>query len=225
MANRGKMRSSLKRGRRRNPNTVSNASKPKVRLNFDGQILNGTQFLAPLVTVANTAGALYPIDTSTTTINVGGTFIQGINTGLSSISGIYNEYIYRSVTFHWMPFVSPGIADAGSQIYVGYIDNAEEMGILTALSTSTIFNVSKTLRNMKFFNAWEWFSFTVPLTSRRKSFDVNTTVTLGATDTYDRSMQGMVVVGANSLSATVSLGQWRVTYGLELRRLNTSQTT
>lgn len=225
MANKGTKRSSLKRGKRSDPMRNSNAVKPKVRLNFDGQVLNGTQFMTPILTVGNVAGALYPVDTSNTNVVTPGVFVQGVNNGITSISNVYNEYIYRSVTFTWMPFVAPGVADGGSQIYIGYVDNAEEMGAATLLTASGIFNVAKSIRNMRFFNAWERFSFTVPLSNRRKIFDVNTNTSLGQVDTYDRSMQGMVIMGANSVSAAVSLGQWRATYALELRRMNVAQTT
>ncbi len=231
MANRNK--SQLKNNTRKsttnrqNPLTQAGTSRPKMNMNFDGQFLNGSQFLAPMVTLVNQATGLYALDCSnnnTTGIGVNA-YVAGVSYGLIAISSVYNEYVYRSVRFDWLPYVSPSSADGGSQIYVGYVDNAEEISGLSSASIASAFNTSKAIRNMRFFNAWERFSYTVPLTRRRKIFDVNVNASYSNADTVDRSVQGAVVVGVNSVSAAASLGQWRVTYLLELRGLDTLQST
>lgn len=203
-----------------------------MRVNFDGQMLNGTQYMSPMATLVNQAFGIYLLDTS----NVSGTgvssayVIQGVTRDLSAIVSSYNEFKYRSVRFDWVPFVAPGVADGSSQIYIAYIDNAELIANSTAASTTVAnsFNLAKNARNSKFFNAWERFSFTVPLTSRRKTFDTNTNASLGAAavDIIDRSVQGAVISGAfSTATAAVSLGQWRVTYEVELYELNANITT
>jgi len=200
--------------------------RPKINVKFDGQMLNGMGFSAPMVTIANQAAAIYYVDCSSVvgtnlTLN---SYIQSASADFNTISKYYNEYIYHSLRLDWLPYVSPGIADGGSQVYIDYIDNAEEMAALDGSSATTIFNIAKSSRNMKFFNAWERFSYNVPLSRRRKTFDtnINTTYTV---DIIDRSVQGCVCVGATSSSAAVSLGQWRFTYLMELRTLNLNITT
>jgi len=206
-----------------NPLTVMK-SRPKVNFHFDGQILNGTGFSVPLVTVSNFAAGIYFVDCSNVQSGGSGLFYQSISKDFSSITDYYNEYFYHSVHCEWMPYISPGIADGGSQIYICYIDNAEEMAGLPGSSIATNFNIAKSSRNMKFFNAWERFSYNVPLSRRRKTFDVNTN-TAYTVDVVDRSVQGAVITGLSSSSAAVSLGQWRFTYILELRNLNTNIAT
>lgn len=212
---------------RPNPAYSSNAVIPRMNFNFDGQMLNGLQFGVPALTLTNGAAAIHLLDCSNTATNgiTANILVQSVSQTLSGITARYAEYIYRAVTFTWMPFVAPGVADGGSQIYVAYQDNPENLASLAISSVTAIFDSAKASRNMKCFNAWERFSYTVPISARRKSFDVNTTTTIGATDTYDRSVQGAVIVGYSSLSASATLGQWKISYHLELRRLNNVNTT
>lgn len=222
-----KSRNGLKTKRKRNPLTQQLTRISRPRLNFDGQVLNGTGYFSPIVTITNGASAVYTLDVSN--LSGAGILANMYNASLAvdllAIAKLYNEYIYRSVTISWVPFVAPGVADGASQIYVGYIDNAEEMaGMLSAVTPGTVFNVAKAARNSRFFNAWERFTYNVPLSNRRKSFDTNVN-TLQTTDTIDRSTQGSIVVGFSSVSAAASLGQFRVTYKLELRNLNAQITT
>jgi hypothetical protein len=218
------------RNQRRNENPLyrSNPSRPRMRVNFDGQLLNATAFTTPALTVANQATALYLLDTS----NVNGivaaqanALIQGVMKDYTAITTVYNEYVVRSMRFDWIPYVSPGSADAGSQIYIAYLDNPEGITALASSTVATGFATAKLARDSKYFNAWERFSYSVPLgTTRRKSFDTNTNEVVVA-DTLDRATQGAVIVGYNSISAAVSLGQWKVTFVTELRRLTPGLST
>jgi len=209
-----------------NPLTIQNNPRPKIKYNFDGQMLNGMGFSTPLVSIANGGCAEYYVDCSSVvgTGIAANSYIQSVSADFNTISKYYNEYIFHSLRMDWMPYLSPGVADAGSQIYIDYIDNAEEMAALDGAAVVTVYNVAKTSRNTKFFNAWERFSYNVPLSRRRKTFDVNIN-TAYTTDIIDRSVQGAVIVGFTSVSAAISLGQWRFTYLLELRTLNLNITT
>lgn len=221
------MNMGLTRRRRLNPATTPNGTRPRVKIDFDGQTLNGLQFSPAIVTITNQAASVHLMDCSNTNATGIGLNIynQSVAQTLSGITGVYSEYIYRSVTFTWMPYVSPGVSDGGAQIYISYQDNPEMIASATISSASAIFTSAKASRNMKSFNAWERFTFTVPVSNRRRTFDCNTTTTIGSTDTYDRSVQGAVIVGYNSPTAAVSLGQWKINYHLELRKLNYANTT
>jgi len=210
--------------RKANP-IVFNRPNPRIRVNFDGQMLNGTGFMAPLVTLVNTAQAVYIADCSTTNVATAvNNDYQCINYDLTNISKYYNEYIYHSIHMEWVPYTSPGIADGGSQMYIAFIDNPEVISNAIGAAIPNVYTLAKTSRDMKFFNAWERFVYKVPLTRRHNTFDVNLTDVYAA-DTVDRSVQGAVLVGATSPSAGVSLGQFRVSYHLELRKLNYSLST
>jgi len=204
-----------------NPMTIKNNPRPKIHYNFDGQMLNGMGFSAPLVTIANGACALYMVDCSSVIATgiAANSYIQSVSADFNTISKYYNEYIFHSLRLDWMPYVAPGVADGGSQLYIDYIDNAEEIANVDGGAVATVYNIAKSSRNTKFFNAWERFSYNVPLTRRRKTFDVNINTTY-TVDIIDRSVQGAVVVGVTSSSAALSLGQWRFTYLVELRTLN-----
>jgi hypothetical protein len=211
--------------RKPNPLTVSHRV-PRPSVAFDGQNLNGTGYFIPNVTIANRAGGCYSVDFG----NIAGAgiaanaYLQSVGYDLLAIAKLYNEYVYNSLRFEWVPNVAPGVADAGSQMYLSYIDNAEEIASLQTATAATMFDVSKNARNSKFFNAWEKFVYNVPLSRRRKTFDTNYTNSY-TTDTIDRSVQGAVVFGANSLTAGVQLGQWRVSYEAKLLKLNVNLTT
>lgn len=211
---------------RRTPMSSPNNRRPSMKVNFDGQILNGATYSAPALTAANSATSLYYLDCANTS-RTGSTAAQqeqSVTSTFSPMTALYNEFIYKTVTMEWVPAISPGVADAGSQIYLAYIDNAEDIAGVTAASVSTVFGVAKYGRNTRFFNAWERFTCTVPLTNRRKLFDVNTNSSYLA-DVVDRSVQGAVVVGYSSISAAVLLGSWRFHYSVELRGLNNNLST
>nr|QDH87305.1 MAG: hypothetical protein H3BulkLitter163859_000002 [Riboviria sp.] len=222
VTNKNKSRATV--SRRRNPSDLPNVRRPRMRVGFDGQVLNGTMFSNTANTLANQAAAIFPVDCSNTSATVASIVTQSLANGLTGVTSIYNEYAYRSVRMEWMPFVSPGVADGGSQIYVSYVDNPEEVAFLFSGTVSTVFSTCKSTRNVKCFNAWERFVVNVPLTYRRKTFDVNNNIVY-TTDSNDRSVQGAIIVGYNSPSAAVTLGQWHITYSLELRSMNTNQST
>jgi hypothetical protein len=223
----GKLNASRNMSRyKTNPIYRNPVVRPRINFSFDGQILNGTGFSAPMVTLANIASAVYYVNCSNniSVFPTANKYIQSVALDYNTITKVYNEYKYHTLQCHWLPFVSPGVTDGGSQVYVAYVDNAEEIAALDIATAANTFNTSKAARNMKFFNAWERFTYNVPLSSRRKMFDTNLNDVIIA-DTVDRGIQGAVVVGSASGPTPVSLGQWRFTYTLELRTLNNQLTT
>jgi len=215
-------KSKSKNKTKQNPLTHKIIRNPRPKVHFDGQILNGTGYMVPNASLINLYAGMYAIDCSNTagTI-VANQYIQSTAYDLLAITKLYNEFVYHSVRYDWVPNVSPGVADGGSQIYIGYIDNAEEIVTWVGAAVGTAFNIAKTGRNTKFFNAWERFSYNVPVSHKQKTFDTNYNLAAYSdSNVNDRSVQGAVVFGASTLSAAVTLGQWRVTYVLELRGLN-----
>lgn len=202
---------------------------PRPMVNFDGQYLNGTHVYFPINTGGTTttqAHELFFVDGGTISSNALSVFKESIPINLDGIVGKYNEYVYESLTLEWFPAVAPGVADGGSQITIAYVDNPENMVSLNSAVSSSVISQIALTRNMKTFNAWERFSYTVPLTRRLKSFNVNSTGTV-ATDinAMNRSVQGMVMVGFVSLSASAALGNFRGRYRIKLMGLNYGQST
>lgn len=186
--------------RKKNPMTQR---VPRIRLNerntrFDGQFGNFRAVGNTLTAASNVAAQVFYIDcTATAAMGQVG----------SGVAALYSEYVYESCVFRWLPSVSPGVSDGGSQIYIAYFDNPEKMAVVAALSATNAVSAVKAMKNAKFFNAWEQFTYSVPLTRRRKSFDVNVTNSHGA-DVDDRSVQGMVLIAAESIGATPTLGRF-----------------
>jgi hypothetical protein len=210
---------------RRDPMMVG-PRRPRMKVNFDGQFLNGTTYTATVFTALNSASGVYFVDCANTarTGNTSNNQEQSIASSFNAMTALYNEFVYRSLVCEWVPLVSPGVADGGSQCYVSYIDNAEDIERFVGATTASVIGAAKFGRNTKFFNAWERFTYTVPLTNRRKTFDVNQNNSY-IVDSTDRSVQGAVLFGANAISAAISLGSWRFRYIIELRGLNNNLST
>jgi len=195
---------------------------PKV--NFDGTILHGQNYTATLTSLLNVSSILVPIECSNFTGGIAPQLIRAVSAELSGITTFYNEYKYNKVVMKWLPQISPGLAGAGSRITAAYFDNAESISNLMGSNSTTLIPIIKSSRNAVSWNAWEQFTYSVPLTMRRKTFDVNTNSTY-AVDSVDRSTQGLVVAIVESINATENLGQFKLTYDLWLRGLTTVSLT
>lgn len=215
------------KSQRSNPAQIPRYVRPKVNLNFDGQTLRGLQFSPAVTTISNVAGSIHFVDASSTTSTgvAANVYLQSCSQTLAGVTKIYNEYKYKSLSFQWMPYVSPGVVEGGAQIYISYLDNPEAVSNAVLAPATDVFTAAKGARNMRCFNAWERYTYTVPLSSRRKSFDVNNILVTSVPDILDRSVQGAVVVGYNSPTAATSLGQWRITYDMDLMRMDYAMTT
>lgn len=196
------------------------------RLAFDGNTLHGTQFLPRMLTAAFRAATIIPIDASSInstglTANIG---LAALSNGLTAATSIYGEYWYTNAQFTWIPHVAPGVADGGSIIYLGYIDNPEQMASIITASDASIIATIKSLKNVKTFNAWQAFTYSPALTKRLPRFNVDKTNSY-LVDPTERAVQGMVLVGCESISAVADVGQLRALYAMELRNMNVTQAT
>lgn len=175
--------------------------------------------------MGNQASAVYTVDASNTNITVTpSNTVQCPATGYTGVTSIYNEYVYEKLSFHWLPFIGPGQGGAGSKCYIAYIDNPETMNSMAIASAATVVAATQGVRNCVSWNAWEKFTYNVPLTKRRKMFDVNANINPSA-DTYERSLQGLVSFGINGVNAVEALGQMRVTGVIKLIGLQTQLAT
>jgi hypothetical protein len=222
MANRIKNKNKNKRPARVNPTARRPQRIPRPLASFDGSTLHGTHFATRDLTVANQASHNLIIDCANNFGSVAVSKIfEGVGRDLTGITGKYQEYRYTSVTCKWLPHVAPGVADGGSSIVIGYIDNPELMLQRLASSAGNDIAAIKGTRNIATFNAWEGFTYYVPLSYRRKWFSVNTNTAYPDATAMDKDVQGMVVFGLESLSAAMDLGVMHTIYNVELRGLNT----
>lgn len=199
----------------------------KMNVNFDGQYLNGTHNYFNVTTLLNQATHLLFVDGGTTSSVSGSITKESVPVNLDGIVAKYNDYVYESVSLEWMPFVAPGVADGGSQIMISYIDNPEQIVTVNNFATpASAVSMNALVRNMKTYNAWERFTYNVPLTRRNKEFNVNSTGTV-VTDVnaVNRSVQGLVVITFQSPSASALLGNFRSRYRIKLLGLNYGQST
>lgn len=194
--------------RRRNPMTRNaGVGAPRNRLNFDGQVFRGIHHL-PIVTTGatNTVFSVHSIDVQSNA--------NAIITNYASMMNFYKEYKVMALTLEWIPAVAPGVADAGSEILIGTTWNPEQIvSYQSGVGTpGTQIGIMRSDRTVRSFNAWERFSYTVPIHQRRKLFDVdvNPGSYLTNVDIVDRTVQGAIIVGAQSVNASVSLGHFLV---------------
>jgi hypothetical protein len=198
---------------------------PRPRLNFDGTALNGFQYHDIEISLANKLSHVFLMDCSNEDITVAAsTRLTSMSVSLSALTKFYNQFRYTACKLTWLPHVAPGVADGGSPCYIGYVTNPED--VVSAANNSNVSNLSivKGARNMRTFNAWQAFTYNVPMDKRRPWFDVNTNEAINV-DIYDRSVQGAVVFAAETLSAVADIGSWHAVYTIELKALNLNLTT
>lgn len=199
---------------------------PRPIANFDGSTLHGTHFANRDLTAANVASHNIIIDASNTFLSVGTVKVmEGVTRDLQGLVQRFQEYRFTSVTMKWVPHVAPGVADGGSSITIAYIDNPEAMAARLVATASDDIAVSKGIRNVQTFNAWQGFTYRVPLTFRRKWFSVNFTASTTIISEIAETVQGLVVWGCASIGAAVDLGAMHTVYTVELRGLNTTIST
>jgi hypothetical protein len=191
---------------------------PKV--NSDGSTTNCIMYIAtPSSGVGSAAGGLLSVDCSGTSnilTGAGAAFTMA-----SGVLGLYSQYRYNKCTVEFIPSVGPASGEAGARIHIAYIDNAEKMSNFRA-ATSLAF--VRGCKNVKTFNAWERFTYRVPLTWRRKWFDTNVTTAYGV-DEMERSTQGMVIFFIETIAASQIVGTFKVDTSIATNELNLTLTT
>jgi hypothetical protein len=187
---------------------VPRVSRPK--LVFNGQYLQAFTLLNAITSAGDgTAFNSYTIDCAN----------NGISAAQSAMTALYKEYVFESLKLEWVPYVSPGSTLGGSQVYVGYTSNPEQMVFYGGASIASAIGGIKTDDTMKVFNAWERVTLNIPLTRRRKMFDVNSTNAL-TIDVLDRSTQGMILLGYNTTTVSSQIGYFKCSYVIKLMGLS-----
>lgn len=194
--------------RRQNPleRAVNKPGRP--RMSFNGQDISSTLYSGQSAigsVTARTGADWQAIDCSST---------EGANRAGIDVIKHYQEYRYTSCSVEWISATGPSGTEAGASIFIAYIDNPELIVTYKAASDATKFAMVRSAGNCRSFNAWERFTFRVPLTYRRKMFNVNPTIGTPSSEETDRAIQGLVIIGYNSIGNTVAataLGQFRIT--------------
>jgi len=142
---------------------------------------------------------------------------EGINRAGTDVIKHYQEYKYLNAAIEWIPKIGPAATEAGARISIAYIDNPEHMLDFESTSAANRLAITKSTGNCKTYNAWERFTWRVPLTYRRKIFNIDPDFTAIGSRTigeFERAVQGKVCIAIETVGATTSaaaLGQWRCT--------------
>jgi len=196
------------------------------KIGFDGTNLSCTAYLAAPSPTSGIGKGAITIDCSSINFNAVGQLLAGASASMASVTQLYSQFAYKSLAVEYVPNIGPSNSEAGSRIHIAYIDNPEKMVNWRSAATNLLVAI-RGCRNVRSFNAWERFTYRVPLTWRRKEFDVNTNATVIADiDEYERSVQGLilVVVETQTTSGTdaLVLGTFKVNSAITLRQLNLS---
>lgn len=152
----------------------------------------------------------------------------GISRNHLNITDSFQLYRYKTLQMEWIPRIGPNSVDAGAVVKCQYSTSPEDINYITQTATATnAENFIKATEDYKVFNAWERFTWNVPLNrlNRLPWYSVDTTFT-PSVDGYERNTQGVVVVTyQNTTTAAVVLGEFRFTYVLELRGLSSTPGT
>ncbi len=183
MVNKNRKQRVQRNTRKMNPLYRQIPRAPRPRIAFDGSTYSGLTYTTPGAAVGGVTILLTWIDCSS----------NGILAG-NGPQGLYNEYKFIKASLDYIPTIGPTSAEAGDQITVAYIDNPERMRVYVTATSATQISYIRGIKNARTYNAWERFTYNVPLTNRRKIFDVDQTNNHANDDTLDRSTQGLVAV-------------------------------
>lgn len=150
-------------------------------------------------------------------------YVPGNAVALNNGSGASIVSFYSSGKFNqgtkirWEPSVS---FTTSGRIYVGFTDNPEIMATLNGLyaayqTTPTLANYNayanqvKALGSVQSFPVWQETDVMMPLDTRRKRFDINSSIDFFSADVLDRSCQrGMYAAFDGGPTATTTLGSF-----------------
>jgi hypothetical protein len=168
-------------------------------MSFNGQVVESTTLVDATVTAATIGSDFHTVDCNSA---------AGVNRGVSAITAFYQDYKYRKASIEFLPFIGPASAEAAGRIYIGFIDNPEIIVTFKALTTAQKIAAVKGLPGVKSYNVWERFIYNVPLTYRRKWWNVNLTQSAPNNEETERSTQGMIVIGIETIGAAVTVGRY-----------------
>lgn len=212
-------------GKRVNPVSRAMPRRRGPKVSFDGTTFSSSVYALPTTSLVNVASSLIVVDAANTAITIAPQQTFSAAGALSALTGSYQEYKYTKLMVSWLPTIGPGQAGAGSRITAAYFDNPEVITNLTANASLALVAMVKGNRTAVSWNAWEPYTFHVPLTYRRKMFDVNTTTVYTNVDANDRGVQGLVVVVTESINAAETLGQIKVTSDVMVKGLSLTTPT
>jgi hypothetical protein len=210
--------------RKANPLMRRRPGIPRPRVAFDGTNISSTYYRGASATDGGSIGQYLFVSATSDAL--------GAASPVGGILDAYSEYKFNKLTIEFIPSISPANADAGSRIHIAYLDNPEKMLNWAAFAADSS-SPGKTAmlagvrgaRNCKSFNAWERFTYNVPLTWRRKVFDVDRSNPSGDINIYERAIQGMVIIAIESVTEAVGVGTFRVQSTVHLRGLDISMTS
>ncbi len=194
--------------RKINPLYRAHVKPGRPRIAFNGQTISSVAFVDHSVGAANVITDWHQVDCNSA---------EGINRAGTDVIKHYQEYKYLNAACEWIPKVGPAGSEAGSRISIAYIDNPELMNVFENAVAATRVTMIRSAATCKTFNVWERFTYRVPLTYRRKMFNVDPTVpAVGArsNEEFERATQGKVAVCIETVAAAPgagTLGQFRLT--------------
>ncbi|APG76231.1 hypothetical protein 2 [Changjiang tombus-like virus 1] len=184
--------------------------RPRVRGSLGtNTILRGVEIGGSLVTDANgSAAGVYPL--------IAGSLTGLTNSPINNIAKYYNSFVYQSAVMHYIPAV--GLTTPG-QVTAVFINNTEWMsyaldGTRTVTELGTL---ALSQSNAATHAVWHEFSYAMNLPSRRKRFDVNSTLPTATVDVVERDCQGVFILFVSGAPAntTISVPRRSVTLQVE----------
>jgi hypothetical protein len=189
--------------------TPSRKGRPTV--SFDGSVLTSNLFSVASDVVTENSEFL-----GSDWHHIGCSDDWGITRALANITKFYGQYVVEQCTVHWIPQVGPSSSLASSKVHFSYIDNAERMNKFQTATGSSQQAIKRSIalgcRNVFSFNAWERVSWNVPLTRRRKMFDVNTLDATTDIEEFERCVQGFIMCIYEATASGVSLGTFKIDF-------------
>lgn len=217
MANKRNKNSRTRTGKRINPMSRIMARPQRPIVSFDGTVLNNSFIFSSATVASNYFATQYYISAVQT---------NGVAQNMVDLMKHYSEYKYLKATAHWIPQIGPGQAGAGGICYIAYVESPELMTIYNALATDALKVAAiKGMRDCITWNTWERFTYNIPLTNRRKQFDVDIAPASISNDELDRSTQGSLIFGIEGINASETLGKLRANVVIRLHGLTTNMNT
>lgn len=195
------------------------------RSTFDGSNFNFKWYPSQTATLVNVASSVITLDCSNNSVAVAPQQIYSAGFAVTGLTQAYEEYKYQKCHIKWLPMVAPGVADAGSRISAAYFDNPETILNLIASASPALIGFVKNNRTCQSWNAWEPYTYRTPISKRKPWFDINTNTNYTLVDTIERSVQGLIVVVSESISAAVIIGQLTVEADVLVKGLSITTTT
>lgn len=210
-------RSSARTRVRHNPLMRKVGVKPsRPRVSFNGQVVQTVTHVDASPTASFIGADFHTVDCNN---------IAGMNRGALNLTSMYQDYKYLQAQVEFLPFFGPSSTEAPGRIYVGYLDSPEMITVWKTASTGQKISFVKGLPGVKIYNVWERFIYNVPLTFRRKWWNVNVNQLAPGAEETERSTQGMVVIGIESIGTAVTVGRWLLRSKTQLQGLSQVQST